>query len=137
MTEQVKFVDIGTDEETFVPESAVEQITSLSRFAHGVLSGYSKAFGQELSAWNNLNDKEQGHIIGRVAHFMTFPEAEASAPHDSWRMRLALSGWSMGAMFNAETKTRPDLHFFNQLPPEQQAQDYIIKSIIHEAFHKQ
>ncbi len=132
---ELNFVDIGDDEETFVPESAVDQITALARCAHGVLMQYSLAYGQQLKPWDEICEKEQKHIIGRIAHFMTYPEAEASAPHEAWRMRILLSGWSLGPKLSAERKTRPDLCYFSQLPPEQQACDFIIKGLVHETFH--
>lgn len=132
---QLNFVDIGDDEETFVPESAVDQITALARCAHGVLMQYSLAYGQQLKQWDEMCEKDQKHLVGRIAHFMTYPEAEASAPHEAWRMRILLSGWSYGSEFNADRKTRPDLCYFSQLPPEQQACDFIIKGLVHETFH--
>ncbi len=138
MTELKKepaFVDIGDDEETFVPEDAVEQITQLAKFCHGVLSQYSLAYGQELKAWDSLDKGEKQHYIGRIAHFMTYPDAEASAPHEAWKIRFQLNGWCYGAKLDAERKTRPDLVSFSQLPQEQQAVDFILKGIVHSTFN--
>ena len=131
---QINYVDIGNEEETFVPESAVDQITQLAKFCHGVLSQYGSAYGQELNVWDELKHGEKQHYIGRIAHFMTYPDSDASAPHEAWKMRLMLNGWSYGEEFNAERKTRPELVYFSQLPPEQQAVDFIIKGIVHETF---
>lgn len=133
---QLNFVDIGDEEETFVPENAVDQITNLARYAHNLLMQYAKAYDQELNEWDCLEKKEQQHLISRIAHFMTYPDAEASAPHEAWRLRLTLNGWSMGDTFDPVRKTRSDLRYFSQLPPEQQATDFIVKGIVSEAFHR-
>jgi len=132
---QLNFVDIGDEEEIFVPEGAIDQINELARLAHGVLMQYSLAYGSELKPWEEVCEKDQKHLVSRIAHFMTYPDAEAGAPHESWRMRISLSGWTQGP-FNADRKTRPDLCFFSQLPQEQQACDFIIKGLVHETFHK-
>ena len=140
MTDKIddqELVNIGDEEEVFVPMSAVEQIMCLAQFCHDVLSSYSKAYGQELKAWSELSKSEQQHIVGRIAHFMTYPDAEASAPHEAWSLRLKLNGWSYGREFDATRKTRPDLCYFSQLPPEQQACDFIIKGIVAGTFKEQ
>ena len=135
--EQEEFVDVGSDSEIFVPENAVDQITHLSKFCHGVVSQYGQAFGQDINEWNDLSKSEQQHYIARVAHFMAYPESTAGEPHEAWKMRLLLNGWSYGHELNADRKTRPELVFFSQLPPEQQAVDYIIKGIVHGAFQQE
>ncbi len=132
-----ELVNIGDEEEVFVPMNAVEQIMCLAQFCHDVLSSYSKAYGQELSAWDGLSKSEQQHYVGRVAHFMTYPDADASAPHEAWRLRIQLNGWSYGNKFDAVRKTRSDLCYFSQLPPEQQASDFIIKGIVAGTFKEQ
>lgn len=140
MTEQTieqELVDIGDEEEVFVPMNAVEQIMCLSQFCHDVLSQYGRAYGQELKAWPDLTKIEQQHIVGRVAHFMTYPDADAGAPHEACRLRIQLNGWSYGRKFDAARKTRPDLCYFSQLPPEQQACDFIIKGIVEGTFKEQ
>ena len=136
MSKEEKFVNIGGDEETYVPKDAVEEITTLAKFCHGVIAQFSQAYGQDLKAWEALIHGEQQHYIGRVAHFMTYPDSTAGGPHEAWKMRLMLNGWSHGSVFDSERKTRPELVYFSQLAPEQQAVDFIIKGIVDEMFNQ-
>lgn len=53
------------------------------------------------------------------------------ASHQSWMTQKLNDGWEWGAVKDANAKTHPCIMPFDQLPPEQQAKDYIFRAVVH------
>lgn len=53
------------------------------------------------------------------------------ASHLSWMMEKRNEGWVYGDAKDAELKTHPCMVAFKDLPPYQQAKDYISRAVVH------
>lgn len=134
---EVTYENLGDEEnEIYIPTTGVDQITLLAETCHGILQQYAKPFGHELKDWSELSNKEHQHYIGRIAHFMLYPDAKVSAPHEAWSMRMKLNGWRYGGELDAKKLTHPNIIDFELMEPEQQAQDYIIYGLVKETFNR-
>lgn len=53
------------------------------------------------------------------------------ASHISWSQQKLAEGWTYGPEKDPEAKTHPCLRPFDELPPEQQAKDFIFRGVVH------
>ena len=131
---QISFAEIEHDGETLVmPTDYVDQVTIIAQTCHEVVRAYSRAIREEQQEWEDLSKEAQDVIIGRVAYHITYPEAEANGPHDSWMIRMLSQGWKYGKTKDKEAKLHPNLKPFHHLPTEQQAKDHIFREVVLQA----
>lgn len=81
--------------------------------------------------WLEAEDWERESSVTQVRFHLDNPNAPASASHDSWFAERKATGWTYGPVRDNEKKINPALVAFDQLPPEQQAKDYLFKGIVH------
>lgn len=105
----------------------------VARVCHEINRAYCKALGDDSQpAWDDAPQWQRDSAITGVLFHMDNPEAKASASHDSWMAEKVATGWVYGETKDPEKKTHPCMVPFDQLPVDQQAKDYIFKSVVHE-----
>lgn len=57
-----------------------------------------------------------------------------SASHESWYLEKLADGWTYGELKDVELKTHPCMVDFDELPPEQQAKDFLFGAIVKALF---
>lgn len=104
---------------------------SIARVAHEVNRAYCQALGdnsqpsfEEAPGW-----QRDSALLGVNLHADGEHGPEAS--HASWMAQKLADGWTYGPVKDPEAKTHPCLVPFKQLPPEQQAKDYLFRAVVH------
>lgn len=106
-----------------------------ARVAHEVNRAYCEALG-DLSqpAWEDAPEWQRSSArMGVDLHTMANVGPEAS--HISWATQKLADGWQYGPVKDAEKKEHPCLVPFHELPPEQQAKDFIFRAVVHALNH--
>lgn len=134
---KVEFVDIGEDAELHVPTSQVEQIEMLAEMCHTLWSSVCLGFDIKLPAFEKLDRKDQQFYISRVAHYIAYPNAEVSAPHEAWKLKVMLNGWSYGSAFNPKLFTDPRLVPFEEMGQLEKAKEHFIHKLVKDTYYPQ
>lgn len=103
----------------------------IARVAHEVNKAYCESMGAHTQLrWEEAPDWLKESVRAGVAlHLDT--EAGPEASHESWMAQKLADGWQYGPIKNPETKEHPCLVPFSDLPPYQQAKDFIFRAIVH------
>jgi hypothetical protein len=107
------------------------KIERISRVAHEVNRAYCQALGDNSQpAWDDAPQwQRESARMGVDLHLMGDFGPEAS--HISWMKQKQDDGWVYGPVKDPELKQHPCMVPFDQLPREQQAKDYIFRSVVH------
>ena len=125
-----KLTNLGTEkDEIFVPAGFENIIINTAKTAYKGLEKYMSIKSVEFTPWQELEDADQKHYIGRAAYFFAYPEAEIEAPHEAWKLRMQLSGFEYG-LDTKNQKQHPHIMPFAKLPEELQVADAIFKGVV-------
>lgn len=83
--------------------------------------------------WHRAPEWQRDSAEKGVAFHLDHPEATPADSHTSWMAEKARAGWVWGPNKDpdASPPTHPCMVPYDQLPPEQQAKDYLFRSIVH------
>lgn len=103
----------------------------VARVAHEVNRAYCLALGDASQpAWEDAPDwMKDSANAGVSLHWHDDHGPEAS--HAAWMAHKVADGWVYGPAKDAERKTHPCIVPFAELPPEQQAKDFIFRAVVH------
>ena len=109
----------------------VHPLDHIARVAHEVNRAYCQALGDNSQpAWEDAPQWQRASArMGVDLHLMGNFGPEAS--HISWMKQKAKEGWVYGPVKDPEAKQHPCMVPFEQLPREQQAKDYLFRSVVH------
>lgn len=106
--------------------------TQIAKVAHEVNRAYCQALGDESQlAWEDAPQWQQDSAMLGVKLHIDCPDAGPQASHESWMNQKVSEGWVYGPEKRADLKQHPCLVPFDQLPREQQAKDYLFRSVVH------
>lgn len=107
-------------------------LIDIAKIAHEVNRSYCQSIGDNSQlTWENAPQwQQESAMLGVILHTEN-PQASASASHESWMKQKIDSGWVYGAKKNPDLKEHPCIVAFDELPVEQQAKDYIFRSVVH------
>lgn len=107
------------------------QMDRIARVAHEVNRAYCSALGDNSQpAWEDAPGWQRDSArMGVDLHMMGDFGPEAS--HISWLNQKLEQGWIYGEVKDTEAKTHPCIRPFAELPPEQQAKDYLFRGVVH------
>lgn len=107
-------------------------VETIARACHEVNRAYCAALG-DLSqpTWEDAPDWQKNSARAGVTMHLANPNAGPQASHESWMAQKQAEGWIFGAVKRPEAKEHPCMVPFDQLPPEQQAKDYIFRAVVH------
>lgn len=103
----------------------------IARVCHEVNRGYCEALGEEQPSWENAPQWQKDSAMLGVKLHTSNPDAGAEASHESWLKQKVADGWEYGPVKVPSIKQHPCMVPFNQLPPAQQAKDYIFRAVVH------
>lgn len=114
-----------------MPKSGSFMIERIARVCHEVNRAYCAALGDHSQpAWEGAPSwQRESARMGVDLHLMGDFGPEAS--HISWMNQKLSDGWTFGSAKDPEKKTHPCIVPFDQLPPEQQAKDFIFRAVVH------
>lgn len=134
-----KFTEDGgrpriTERAVLLPVEEYEALTSverIARVAHEINAALCVAFGDNSQkSWEDAEAWQRDSAIKGVQFAQENPDAPPSAQHDAWSADKVADGWVYGETKDAEKKTHPCLVPFDELPPEQQAKDYLFRQVV-------
>lgn len=98
---------------------------------HEASRALCRAFGDDSQTPFKVAPRWQveGTVKG-VAYLLMNPEAGPEDSHTAWMAEKRADGWVYGEEKDAEKKTHPRMVPFVQLPPNQQAKDYVFHAIV-------
>lgn len=122
-------LEIMPDPTAVVPEGlSMEQV---ARVCHEVNRAYCAALGDHSqAAWEDAPEWQRASARMGVDLHRMLPDAGPEASHIAWGQQKLDEGWTYGPIKDAVNKTHPCLVPFAQLPPEQQAKDFIFKAVV-------
>lgn len=108
----------------------------VARVCHEVNRAYCQALG-DLSqpAWSDAPQWQKDSALLGVKLHAENTFASAAASHESWMAQKVADGWVYGPVKDPEAKQHPCIVPFDELPREQQAKDWIFRSIVHALIH--
>jgi hypothetical protein len=106
-------------------------VEAVAAICHEANREYCARIGDESQvAWADAPDWQRESSIKGVGFTLANPNGPPSANHDSWLNEKINSGWKYGEIKDPEKKEHPCCVPYDELPPEQQAKDYLFKSIV-------
>jgi hypothetical protein len=106
-------------------------LDAIARVCHEVNREYCRALGDDSQpSWEDAPEWQRASArMGVDLHLMGDFGPEAS--HISWLKQKEAEGWKYGPVKDADKKEHPCYVPYDELPPEQQAKDYIFRAIVH------
>ena len=104
---------------------------NIAKVCHEVNRAYCQALGDNSQpAWEDAPDwQRDSAALGVRLH--TEKNVGPEASHASWMAQKVLDGWKYGAYKDPANKLHPCIVPFAELPPEQQAKDFIFRAVVH------
>ena len=110
----------------------------IARICHQVNKAYCQALGDNSQLdWGDAPQWQKDSAMLGVQLHIDNPEAGAEASHVSWMNQKIKDGWVYGPVKDEIKKEHPCLVPFKDLPPDQQAKDYIFRQIVKSALYMQ
>lgn len=104
----------------------------IARVCHEVNRAYCQALGDfSQPKWEDAPDWQKQSALNGVDLHLANPTAGPQASHESWMKEKLDAGWVYGPVKDPDTKQHPCLVLFRDLPVEQQAKDFIFRSVVH------
>ena len=103
----------------------------IAKVCHEANRAYCEALGDTSQlSWEQAPDWQKTSAMNGVKHHLANPGSGANHSHILWCEEKEATGWVYGPVKDPEKKTHPCLVAFEELPPEQQAKDYLFKAIV-------
>lgn len=113
-------------------EPVTQRQLAIARVCHEANRAYCQALGDNSQpTWEDAPQWQRDSAVAGVRFHLANPQAGPEASHESWLAQKEADGWVFGEQKDPEAKTHPCMVPFNELPPEQQAKDFIFRSIVH------
>ena len=104
----------------------------IGRVCHEVNRAYCLALGDmSQRPWADAPQWQRDSAIKGVEFHLANPDASPAASHDAWLAVKIADGWKYGPVKDAAKKEHPCFCTFSELPPSQQAKDFIFRAIVH------
>lgn len=108
-------------------------IYDLAAIAHNVNRAYCNSLNDNTqSNWKYAPEWQQKSAIAGVKAHIEKPDMPPWASHESWLKQKQADGWVYGPVKNELKKEHPCIVPYSDLPPEQQAKDYIFGAVVAE-----
>ena len=112
----------------------MQSVDEIAELCHEANRALCKSFGDMSQVpWEEAPAWQRDSAVSGVQFHLDTPTATASHGHEEWLRDKLAHGWVYGPTKNVETKEHPCIVPFDQLPPEQQAKDFIFRAIVHTA----
>ena len=104
----------------------------IARVCHEVNRAYCESQGDfSQPSWEQAPDwQRESALLGVRLH--TNNDVGPEASHESWTAQKIADGWVYGETKDPEAKAHPCMVPFADLPPAQQAKDFIFRAIVHQ-----
>lgn len=105
-------------------------VVHIAKICHAANRAYCQSLGDNSQPlWHDAPEWQRQSVVKGVKMHLTGSH-QPSASHESWMAEKESEGWVYGPVKDPAKKEHPCMVPFDQLPKEQQAKDYIFKSIV-------
>ena len=117
---------------TSATELNSQQIDDIARTCHEANRALCQAFGDfSQESWDRAPEWQRESAIKGVTLHLENRKLGPQASHEAWMADKQAQGWVYGSEKDPDRKQHPCMVSFDQLPPEQQAKDYVFRAIVH------
>lgn len=110
----------------------IMDIEKIAKVCHEVNRAYCVSIGDDSQLpWEKSPQWQKDSAINGVKFNIENTELGPDASHISWLEEKEKDGWKYGPVKDAEKKEHPCFVTYEELPPEQQAKDYIFRAVVH------
>lgn len=81
--------------------------------------------------WRDAPEWQRDSAESGVLFHLNHPDATPENSHENWLREKEADGWTYGPVKDPQAKQHPCCVPYGQLPPEQQAKDYLFRAIVH------
>ena len=107
-------------------------ISNIASICHEANRAYCATIGDSSQVpWDEAPEWQRESAINGVAFHIENPTAGPSGSHENWLKEKLADGWVYGEVKDVDAKTHPCCVPYDQLPPAQQAKDFIFVGIVH------
>ena len=104
----------------------------IAKVCHEANAALCAAFGDmSQPAWKDAPGWQYASALLGVRMHIDNPDAGTDDSHKSWMKQKVDDGWVYGDEKDAVLKTHPCIVPYDELPPMQQAKDFIFRAIVH------
>ena len=108
------------------------KVEGIAKVAHEINKAYCESLGDTSQAeWKDAPQWQVDSACNGVEFHLANPDAGADHSHNEWLKEKEENGWKYGPIKDAEKKEHPCFVPYEDLPMEQQAKDYIFRSVVH------
>lgn len=102
----------------------------IAKVCHEVNRAYCQSMGDNSQAsWEDAPQWQKDSALLGVNLHLRNHDAGPQASHESWMAQKVSEGWVYGPVKDPELKQHPCMVPFKDLPREQQAKDFIFRSV--------
>lgn len=111
-----------------------ETIEKIAKVAHEINRQYCYAIGEwgDQYPWHSAPQWKKDLTYDRVNFLLQHPNAGPDALHNQWMEHKIKQGWAYGPVKDPYRKDHPCILPFEELPKEQQAKDYLFRSVVNQ-----
>ena len=103
----------------------------IAKVAHEINAALCSAFGDNSQpSWEDAPEWQKQSAIDGVTFHLANQDAGPDSSHNEWMRHKLADGWEYGEVKSPDKKTHPCIVAFEDLPPEQQAKDYLFKQVV-------
>ena len=106
-------------------------IVDIAKVCHEANRALCEGLGDNSQVgWEGAPEWQQKSAVNGVQFNLDYPQAPASASHDSWLAEKETDGWKYGNIRDPGKKEHPCFVPYGDLPQEQQAKDHLFKAVV-------
>ena len=110
----------------------VQSIDRIAMVCHEVNRAYCEALGDHSQRpWADAPVWQRESARKGVCLHLSNPDAGPQASHESWMAEKEATGWKYGPVKDEAKKEHHCMVPFHELPPAQQAKDFIFRAVVH------
>lgn len=107
------------------------KVEDVAKICHQANKSLCEVFGDSSQYdWKAAPAWQRASAHRGVLFCLKTPDAPASSNHEEWMKEKIESGWKYGPVKDPVKKEHPCIVSFDELPPEQQAKDFLFKAIV-------
>ena len=108
----------------------------LAQIVHEANRAYCQRLGDDSQvSWDEAPAWQKESVANGVKGILTGAITKPEQSHESWLAEKARTGWTFGAVKDAEKKEHPWFVPYTELPVEQQVKDAIFFAIVRACSH--
>lgn len=112
-------------------------LMAIAKVCHDANRAYCATLGDySQRLWEDCPQWQKDSAVAGVKLHAENEYSSAQDSHEAWYQHKLADGWIYGPMKNEEKKEHPCMVSFYELPPEQQAKDFLFHGIVHALVHR-